>query len=310
MLLSNRWWIAGLLAAGFAPLVSAREAIPVVDAGFENPPLFPCDFSGDVPGWSLPGFDTGVWRILPCYAIDYPGGAPEGLQVAYINTFSPGSLLQDLPATLLPDTEYTLLVDVGRRAQCCPMVSDAVEVRTGSDVIAEDRGALDPAPGTFETSIITFDVPSDHPLIGAGLSVRLARVGQGQPNFDHVRFFEGLDDCNGNGVHDAIDIARGRSLDRNNNDVPDECNPPACPADLTSDGVVDGADLGQLLLAWDTDDGDSDLNNDGTVNGADLGELLLAWGGEDMLADLNADLKVDGADLGQLLLAWGDCPLG
>jgi len=50
-----------------------------------------------------------------------------------------------------------------------------------------------------------------------------------------------------------------------------------CPADLNSDGVVDGADLGALLGAWGGD-GPADLNGDGAVDGADLGTLLGAWG--------------------------------
>ncbi len=53
--------------------------------------------------------------------------------------------------------------------------------------------------------------------------------------------------------------------------------PPACPADLNGDGVVDGADLGELLAAWGTA-GPGDLDGNGIVDGADLGELLSAWG--------------------------------
>ncbi len=47
--------------------------------------------------------------------------------------------------------------------------------------------------------------------------------------------------------------------------------------DLNGDGIVDGADLGLLLAAWDSDDADADLNGDGTVDGADLGLLLANW---------------------------------
>jgi len=57
--------------------------------------------------------------------------------------------------------------------------------------------------------------------------------------------------------------------------------PPACPADLNQDGVVNGADLGLLLGAWGACPGTpcpADLNADGVVNGADLGLLLGAWG--------------------------------
>ena len=51
-----------------------------------------------------------------------------------------------------------------------------------------------------------------------------------------------------------------------------------CPADLSGDGIVNGADLGALLAAWGTPTAAADLNADGAVNGADLGALLSAWG--------------------------------
>jgi hypothetical protein len=53
---------------------------------------------------------------------------------------------------------------------------------------------------------------------------------------------------------------------------------PACPADLTGDGSVDGADLGTLLGSWGPCTCAADLNDDGSVDGADLGALLGAWG--------------------------------
>jgi hypothetical protein len=56
-----------------------------------------------------------------------------------------------------------------------------------------------------------------------------------------------------------------------------------CPADLTGDGVVDGADLLVLLSDWGAcpDSPSScpaDLNGDGVVDGSDLLALLAAWG--------------------------------
>ncbi|MFO0872400.1 MAG: hypothetical protein U0575_00325 [Phycisphaerales bacterium] len=51
------------------------------------------------------------------------------------------------------------------------------------------------------------------------------------------------------------------------------------PADLNHDGVVNGADLGQMLGSWGACPGcPADLNHDGVVDGADLGALLGAWG--------------------------------
>jgi len=52
-----------------------------------------------------------------------------------------------------------------------------------------------------------------------------------------------------------------------------------CPWDLDGDGVVDGADLGDLLNQWGPCPGcDADFDGDGVVDGADLGALLNAWG--------------------------------
>jgi len=50
------------------------------------------------------------------------------------------------------------------------------------------------------------------------------------------------------------------------------------PGDLNGDGVVDGADLGELLSQWGPCVGCSaDLNGDGVVDGVDLGILLSNW---------------------------------
>ena len=51
-----------------------------------------------------------------------------------------------------------------------------------------------------------------------------------------------------------------------------------CPADLTGDGVVDGADLTSLLGAWGIAGVPADLDGSGLVDGGDLTILLGAWG--------------------------------
>jgi hypothetical protein len=53
--------------------------------------------------------------------------------------------------------------------------------------------------------------------------------------------------------------------------------PPACPADLDGDGLVDGADLGGLLSGWGAP-GAADIDGSGAVDGSDLGIMLSAWG--------------------------------
>lgn len=55
----------------------------------------------------------------------------------------------------------------------------------------------------------------------------------------------------------------------------------ACVVDLNADGVVNGADLANLLANWGPCAGFvcfADVNGDGVVNGADLANLLANWG--------------------------------
>ncbi|MHC4833072.1 MAG: alpha-amylase family glycosyl hydrolase [Planctomycetota bacterium] len=47
--------------------------------------------------------------------------------------------------------------------------------------------------------------------------------------------------------------------------------------DITRDGVVNGADLAEILSNWNSDDPFADLNDDGTVNGTDLSMLIASW---------------------------------
>jgi hypothetical protein len=58
-----------------------------------------------------------------------------------------------------------------------------------------------------------------------------------------------------------------------------EAGPPANPADLDGNGVVNGADLGLMLAGWGACGSPcpGDLDGNGAVNGADLGLLLAAW---------------------------------
>jgi formylglycine-generating enzyme required for sulfatase activity len=81
-------------------------------------------------------------------------------------------------------------------------------------------------------------------------------------------------DCDGNAINDAC-----QALGDPNSDGDyflDACEQRW--GDIVLDGIVDGADLGALLVAWGTSTSGSDLNGDGIVDGADLGILLGHWG--------------------------------
>jgi hypothetical protein len=61
-----------------------------------------------------------------------------------------------------------------------------------------------------------------------------------------------------------------------------ETMPPTPVGDINGDGVVDGADLGLLLIDWGNCPAkgpcNGDLNGDGMVDGVDLGLMLQNWG--------------------------------
>jgi predicted outer membrane repeat protein len=86
-----------------------------------------------------------------------------------------------------------------------------------------------------------------------------------------------LVDCNNNGVHDAIEIATGATVDADRNGLPDNCQ--QCRGDVDANGVVNLDDLIEVFVAWgDPFPGAADLNNDGVVNGADLAQVISGWG--------------------------------
>ncbi len=53
----------------------------------------------------------------------------------------------------------------------------------------------------------------------------------------------------------------------------------------------------------------ADINSDGSVNGSDLALLLQSWGAcAKCAADIDPNGSIDGADLALLLQSWGSCP--
>jgi len=83
-------------------------------------------------------------------------------------------------------------------------------------------------------------------------------------------------DCNSNGISDLCDCYSGFSSDINTNNVPDECE---CTGDIDANGVVDVDDIIWVLVSWGADgSSEADVNSDGIVNGADLAIVLQGWG--------------------------------
>jgi hypothetical protein len=124
-----------------------------------------------------------------------------------------------------------------------------------------------------------------------------------------------LVDCNGNGEHDAFDIARGTARDCDQSGIPDECEHPSAVTDCNSNGISDlcdcysgfSSDLNTNQVPDECEcTGDVDAN--GRVDVDDIVWVLISWGdGPNSRADLNSDGIVNGVDLSLVLGGWGNC---
>lgn len=126
-----------------------------------------------------------------------------------------------------------------------------------------------------------------------------------------------LVDCNGNGTHDAIDIAAGLARDCDHSGVPDACEYSAAIANADCDG--DGVfDLCEIYSGTEQDANNNgiaddceclgDVDGNGAVNVDDLIEIIAAWGDPNPgAADLDGDGAVGASDLTLVLQGWGSC---
>jgi hypothetical protein len=121
---------------------------------------------------------------------------------------------------------------------------------------------------------ITFAIPSapvatgggTDPVVGDELIFVFEAPALARPVIDRLRFraagipevvfttIEGtITDCNGNGVSDGLDLADGTSADADSSGVPDECEVPVQPLDLSLDTAFSEAD-GRLVAPRAKDD--------------------------------------------------------
>ena len=90
--------------------------------------------------------------------------------------------------------------------------------------------------------------------------------------------YEGpIEDCDDNGIIDALEIAMGTAPDEDLDGIIDGCKDESLTGDLDGNGVVDGGDLTMLLGWWGSAWPHGDFNQDGTIDGQDLLHLLAHW---------------------------------
>ena len=192
-----RLLISGFCALAFWLLSSVAwaDSILVQNASFElvaNPPGLNqtcagtgCAFNdvanGPIPGWT-PSFNASAGSFQPGSSTTYFNTAlPDGNIVAYINS---GSISQTLGVSILPDSIYTLSVDVGRRNDVAG-VNYSLNLLAGSNAFCTQSGSNSTiAAGTFSeiTLICTTGASVPAGLLGIELTGASRQV-----NFDDVQ---------------------------------------------------------------------------------------------------------------------------
>jgi uncharacterized protein YjiK len=118
---------------------------------------------------------------------------------------------------------------------------EATRVGAGPTSFSTTGLSFDPISGQLYAvtgdSLVTFDITT-------GASTRVGEIG-----FSNIR---GLaftsNDCNGNDVDDACDIASAFSYDGDGDGIPDECDPSAFDADVAGDSTTDLLDHARMTV--------------------------------------------------------------
>jgi hypothetical protein len=187
-------------------------ALVVVNPGFEADNVANGTYNDKIvpAGWTkydpqnIIGQDYNSLGVLnPTGTILYPGGAPEGSNVALVflwrdqTSGMPAGFVQQLADDLQANTQYTLRVQVGNIAPMGNVPFDLagfpgyrVELLAGDVVLAADDDTLAPTDGTFLQSEVTFTTGDDDAQLGAPLAIRLINLNKGdsgiEVNFDDV----------------------------------------------------------------------------------------------------------------------------
>ena len=184
---------AAFAAATLTAAQAGATAIAVTNPSFEQDTTYQNSIgtadlwtSGSISGWSVTG-DTGYWHPS---TYEYPGGGdtntpatnvPDGVNVAYSNG---GTIAQTLATTLADSTTYTLGVWIGHRAD--GYWNDyTIELLAGGTVIASAFDPIDPGPGQFGHTTLTYSAGASDPHAGQALGIEFVTNGA-QVNYDAV----------------------------------------------------------------------------------------------------------------------------
>ena len=163
--------------------------------------------------------------------------------------------------------------------------------------MAGSQGSLSPSRCCKPSPLPSFSFAAD---IGGLISAEFSG------DFDEVA--EQTFACNVQASNLNVDVSNF-SID----EVVYDVDPKLLPSGVNSVRIIANVNLGNVGMSGTYDppapDCPADFNDDGLVDGGDLGSLLLAWGScTDCPEDLDGNGQVDGGDVGLFLSSWGFCP--
>ena len=176
--------LAGALAAG--PL--RADSVAIQNASFETTnPLtglcgaVPCYNYGPIPDWTLNG-TGGSFQPTSTYFTS----VPDGNMVAFISSTG-GTISQTLGVSLLPDTTYTLSVDVGNRLDGFGSGTGfSISLDAGSTILKTITAAqFDDHARNLPEETLTYTTGST--VLPGTYDYRPGQRGLWQSNFDDVR---------------------------------------------------------------------------------------------------------------------------
>jgi hypothetical protein len=163
-------------------ICAAAVASPITinNPSFETPVQCAGCFTYDSStGWVSVG-SVSTWR--PILGAGQYDSIPDGSQVAAIGEPGAGEIYQDLTATLLANTTYTLTFWVGQRSDTPLSAYDVALLAGGSTLGSNTDG--DPSPGTFIEQTIVYNSGSAPAELGQTLEITVSGNGDGQADFD------------------------------------------------------------------------------------------------------------------------------
>jgi hypothetical protein len=185
--------ISTLLIGLFSYSLFAQQTIPLNNPDFDFDLLLEGGWDTTATGWQVTG-NAGFFNPT---ASQYPSEGGERGNVGFTNA---GSLIQVTGELLALDTEYTLNLEVGHRADTAQAPFTVRFVADG--LVLAQTGGYTIAPGDWRPVTLKLVTDAAQP-IGSPLEIHLVSTGN-QTNYDNITLVSDTPSGGGTGNNDAL----------------------------------------------------------------------------------------------------------